>query len=275
MTEKPDDADFTRTLAPWRSILGYSVANLGFAEGLELLTQRITAHQYTPVTFLNAHNANVARVDSAFSNALRNFLVLADGIGVDVASKSFHGSPFKANLNGTDLVPALFNYCVKPLKVALLGARPEVIETARSVFAKETPWHQFVIVSDGFFRPEDLPKIKQALKDMKPDVLLVAMGVPRQEEFIFKNLGPEYCTMPMAVGALLDIHSGIIPRAPKWVRDIRIEWAYRLTREPKRLWYRYIVGNPVFLFNVLMSRFKRDSTSSGAPQANNSAESGR
>ncbi len=275
MSEQSDQMDFTRTLAPWRSILGYSVANLGFAEGLGLLAKRIEERQYTPVTFLNAHNANVARADASFANALRGFLVLADGIGVDVASKSFHGSAFKANLNGTDLVPALFSYCVKPLKVALLGARPEVIAAARSVFASETPWHDFQIVSDGYFRPQDLPKIKQILKDMQPDILLVAMGVPRQEEFISKNLGPEFCTMPMAIGALLDIHSGVIPRAPKWVRDARIEWAYRLAREPRRLWYRYIVGNPVFLFNVLISHLKRNSTTSGGPQTRKSTDNGR
>jgi exopolysaccharide biosynthesis WecB/TagA/CpsF family protein len=257
--------DLTRSLAPWRSILGYSVANLGFEEGLELLVKRIEARQYTPVTFLNAHNANVAQADKNFANALNDFLVLADGIGVDVASKSFHGSPFKANLNGTDLVPALFSYCVKPLKVALLGARPEVIEAARALFAKETPWHDFKIVSDGFFRPQDLPTIKQLLKDWQPDVLLVAMGVPRQEEFIARNLSSEYCTMPMAVGALLDIHTGTIPRAPMWVRDLRIEWAYRLMREPKRLWYRYIVGNPVFLFNVLRSYWSNSSSAHGQP----------
>jgi exopolysaccharide biosynthesis WecB/TagA/CpsF family protein len=264
---KPQTADLTRSIAPWRSILGYSVANLGFEEGLELLVKRIAAHQYTPITFLNAHNANVARSDQSFAKALPSFLVLADGIGVDVASKSFHGAPFKANLNGTDLVPALFNYCLTPLKVALIGARPEVVAAAQSIFAKETPWHDFKIVSDGFFRPEDLPKIKQLLKEMQPDILLVAMGVPRQEEFIAQNLGPEYCTMPMAVGALLDIHTGTIPRAPKWVRSMRIEWAYRLIREPKRLWYRYVVGNPVFLLNVFRSYWWKTSSERGDPSS--------
>ncbi len=257
--------DMTRSLAPWRSILGYSVANLGFAEGLELLAQRIYARQFTPVTFLNAHNANVARADASFSNALHRFLVLADGIGVDVASKTFHGSPFKANLNGTDLIPALFSYCTKPLKVALIGARPEVIEAAKAIFLKETPWHEFHIISDGFFRPQDLPHIKQVLIDLRPDILLVAMGVPRQEEFIARNIGPEHCTMPMAVGALLDIHSGTIPRAPQWVRNMRIEWAYRLVREPRRLWYRYIVGNPVFLANVFRSYWHKTSSEQGEP----------
>jgi exopolysaccharide biosynthesis WecB/TagA/CpsF family protein len=152
------------------------------------------------------------------------------------------------------------------LKVALLGARPEVIKSAQAIFTKETPWHEFKIVSDGFFRPQDLPQIKQLLKEMQPDVLLVAMGVPRQEEFIAKNLGVEYCTMPMAIGALFDIHTGTIPRAPQWVRNMRIEWAYRLMREPNRLWYRYIVGNPVFLFNVMRSHFKHTSTESGDPR---------
>lgn len=272
MTGQNTSTDLTKSIAPWRSILGYSVANLGFAEALELLAQRIECRQYTPVTFLNAHNANVANADVGFASALKDFLVLPDGIGVDLASRSLHGAAFKANLNGTDLVPALFNFCSKPLKVALLGSRPEVINFAREIFQKNTPWHTFEVVSDGYFKDSDLPKIKQRLAIFKPDVLVVAMGVPRQEVFIAKNIGPDICTMPIAVGALLDIHTGTIPRAPAWVRKVRCEWAYRLSREPRRLWYRYIIGNPKFLWNVLCSYVSKSSALSGDAKPHVSAD---
>ena len=255
----------TAQIAPWKSILGFPVADLGYGEGLHLLAERIESGQYTPVTFLNAHNANVALADQRFASAMTRFLVLSDGIGVDLAAKAFHGSPFKANLNGTDLVPALFSYCTRPLKVALLGARPQVIGLARDAFARETPWHEFHIISDGYFNEDDVPLIKTRLAALKPDVLLVAMGVPRQEQFIAEQLGPQYCTMPMAIGALLDLHTGIIPRAPLWIRRLRSEWAYRLTREPGRLWRRYIIGNPLFLMRVVRNWISGQSRESGTP----------
>lgn len=252
-------------LAPWKSILGFPVADLAYGETLALLADRISTSSYTPVTFLNAHNANVALADAHFAKAMREFLVLSDGIGVDIASRALHGAKFKANLNGTDLVPALLSFVTRPLKVALLGARPEVIGKARDTFASETPWHEFRVISDGYFREDQIADIRSKLAQWKPDILLVAMGVPRQEEFIATHLGPECCTMPMAIGALLDLHTGTIPRAPLWVRRLRSEWAYRLTREPGRLWRRYIIGNPLFLFRVIKSKLSGKSRESGSP----------
>lgn len=259
-------ATLTAKIAPWKSIMGFPVADVHYGEGLRLLAKRIEDKAYTPVTFLNAHNANVALVDERFATAMRNFLVLSDGIGVDIASRAFHGAAFKANLNGTDLVPALMSYVTKPMKVALLGARPQVIELARDTFARETPWHAFHIISDGYFHEEQVPEIRKRLMELKPDILLVAMGVPRQEQFIHEQLGPECCTMPMAIGALLDLHTGTIPRAPLWIRQLRSEWAYRLTREPGRLWKRYILGNPQFLWRVARDWMAGRSRESGMPE---------
>jgi exopolysaccharide biosynthesis WecB/TagA/CpsF family protein len=137
---------------------------------------------------------------------------------------------------------------------------------ARDTFARETPWHEFHIISDGYFKDADVPGIKKRLAALKPDILLVAMGVPRQEQFIAEQLGPEFCTMPMAIGALLDLHTGTIPRAPLWVRRLRSEWAYRLTQEPGRLWRRYIIGNPLFLYRVARNWLTGHSRESGLPQ---------
>ena len=263
---EPISDSLTAQIAPWKSIMGFPVADLGYAQCLALLERRISKKAYTPVTFLNAHNANVAIADHKFARAMQGFLVLSDGIGVDIASRVFHGAAFKANLNGTDLVPALFSFITKPLKVALLGARPQIIQRACETFEHETPWHEFHVISDGYFREQDVPDLKAKLTSLKPDVLLVAMGVPRQEQFIIEQLGPDYCTMPMAIGALLDLHSGAIPRAPLWVRQWRCEWAYRLTREPDRLWRRYILGNPQFLLRVGRDWLAGRSRQSGAPQ---------
>ena len=89
---------------------------------------------------------------------------------------------------------------------------------------------------------------------MRPDILLVAMGVPRQEFWIAKNITSSHCTLPIAVGALLDFLSGSVPRAPAWMRRLRLEWVFRLIVEPGRLWRRYVLGNPVFLARVVRQK---------------------
>jgi alpha-1,3-mannosyltransferase len=85
----------------------------------------------------------------------------------------------------------------------------------------------------------------------KADVVLVAMGNPAQETWLAENLAATGCRLGFGVGALFDFLSGDVVRAPRWVRAVRMEWVYRLFREPGRLWRRYLLGNPMFLMRVL------------------------
>ena len=88
------------------------------------------------------------------------------------------------------------------------------------------------------------------LKVERPDLLLVAMGNPLQERFIADKLGPQHGSVAAAVGALFDFFADEVPRAPELVRQIRLEWLYRLWLEPRRLWRRYVLGNPAFLLRM-------------------------
>ena len=94
-------------------------------------------------------------------------------------------------------------------------------------------------------------------------MLLVAMGVPRQELWIARHIDERHCTLPIAVGALLDFLSGAVPRAPLWMRRLRLEWLFRLVVEPGRLWRRYVVGNPLFLVRVVRQRLSRGAEAAG------------
>lgn len=239
-----------RPTATMLDILGVPVAAIGWHEAIALLADRITRRDFTPVGFLNAHNANVACNDADFASALSRFFVLPDGIGVDIAAKWLHGRPFPANLNGTDFVPALIAAIKRPMTVALLGATRENAGGAAEELAQLAPRHRYVVIHDGYFTAEQEPGIIARLEELRPDILLVAMGVPRQELWIARKLTGARCTMPIAVGALLDFLSGAVPRAPLWVRRARMEWVYRMWIEPGRLWRRYIVGNPLFLLRV-------------------------
>jgi exopolysaccharide biosynthesis WecB/TagA/CpsF family protein len=244
-------------ISTWKTILGISVASVGWDEAIGLLSRMLAERRFTKVSFLNAHNANVASVDAAFADALDDFLILPDGVGVDMAAKVLYGSPFPANLNGTDFIPGLLQAASKPLTVGLLGATRRNADAAAAKLAAIAPQHGYIVIHDGYFSAQEEPGVIDKIRALRPDVLLVAMGVPRQELWIARNLTDKHCTLPIAVGALLDFLSGAVPRAPGWMRRMRLEWLFRLIVEPGRLWQRYIVGNPLFLARVLRQKLAR------------------
>ena len=265
----------TRQIAPWRDVLGIPVADFSYDEAIAFLAKKISEKSYTPVAFLNANNANIAMENPGFEKALDDFLILSDGVGVDIAAWLLHGKTFKANLNGTDFVPAVMRHYKGKLKVGLIGAKREVVDAAVASFTASFPQHEFLVISDGYFKPDDETAIAARTAQFRPDIVLVAMGVPRQEQFVTRVLTKDACTLPIAVGALFDIYTGTVPRAPQWMRDTRTEWVYRLWKEPRRLWRRYIMGNPLFILRVLRCRLTGASRTGGEPLITNRASQDR
>ncbi len=235
-------------------ILDINVAWLDWSSAFHRLDAALEADGQTVVAFLNANNANIAMRNPTFRRALSACTVLPDGVGVDIAAKALHGHFFPANLNGTDFIPALLTYIARPLKVALLGAHPDVLRRATEEFGRRLPWHEFASVSDGYFDRDDCEDVLERLAEMKADVVLVAMGSPTQELWIQENIGPQHGKLIFSVGGLFDFVSERIPRAPPMVRTLRCEWVFRLIQEPRRMWRRYILGNPLFLFYVLRQK---------------------
>lgn len=247
---RTDETDRTR------DIMGIKVKVLDWPDVMRELEASLEPDRpQRIVNFLNANNANIAHSNQAYRRSIARCDVLADGIGVDIASKLLHGRAFPANLNGTDLVPAFFVHVTRPLRVALIGAREDVVEAAVRSFARATPWHEFRAISHGYFAPSETDGVLADLAAFDPDVTLVALGSPRQEIWIDAHIGPAHGRIVFGVGALFDFVSGTVSRAPRLVRDLRLEWVYRLCMEPGRLWRRYVIGNPVFLYRVLRYKF--------------------
>ncbi|MER9368129.1 MULTISPECIES: WecB/TagA/CpsF family glycosyltransferase [unclassified Mesorhizobium] len=238
-----------------KTILGIPVVAVRWNDAIALLNRLIAERRFTKVSFLNAHNANIAYTDPVFAEALDDFLILPDGIGIDLAARLLYGAPFPDNLNGTDFVPAFLQASTTPLTVGLLGATRVNAEAASVKLAALAVQHKFVVIHDGYFPASQEQEIVDRIAALRPDVLLVAMGVPRQELWIERHIDARHCTLPIAVGALLDFLSGAVPRAPLWMRRLRLEWLFRLAVEPSRLWRRYVVGNPLFLLRVLRQKF--------------------
>lgn len=240
---------------PHRPVFGFPVSNMSWQEALAHVNDLAASSSgHTQIFFLNANNANITFVDPEYRRVLEGRLILPDGVGMDIASKSFHGVPFAANLNGTDFVPALLTYMAAKRRIGLIGGHPEVLSKAAARLREHSPWHEIIEVADGFFDKDDSGAVLEKLAAAKIDVLLVAMGTPLQEKWIGRHITEEHARVVIGVGALFDFLAGRVPRAPEWVRRLRCEWAYRLWIEPKRLWYRYLVGIPVFLWRVLQHR---------------------
>lgn len=237
-----------------RNIFGVDVLVLQREAAIERIDFAVREMVHTPVAFLNANGANLAAGDRNYLHALSHFDVLADGIGVDTASRVLYGSTFPANLNGTDFLPVLLNKLDGPLKIGLFGAAPGVASRAMNELARFAPQHFYRTLGDGYGGEAAETEVLVKLARQPVDILLVALGNPRQEMWIAEHVTIAHATVPIGVGAFFDFMAGEVPRAPQWVIDMRAEWLFRLVQEPGRLWRRYILGNPVFLARVLAQK---------------------
>ncbi|OLP58153.1 UDP-N-acetyl-D-mannosaminuronic acid transferase [Xaviernesmea oryzae] len=239
---------------PRRAIFNIPICDFGWKEALAFADEAASLPMgQTVISFMNANNANVLQSDEDYRNILMRHTVLPDGHGMDIASRAFHGSAFPANLNGTDFVPSLLTYMTRPRRVVLIGARPDILARATEAFKRHTPWHDFIAVADGFIDHQASREAMDRVSELAPDILLVAMGTPRQEKWVDRYVGPGHARLVLTVGALFDFVAGDVPRAPQAVRRMRLEWVYRLALEPKRLWRRYLLGIPLFFLHILGS----------------------
>ncbi len=237
---------------PQKTLFGLTISDLTRDGAIELLLRAMRLRLPMRVAFCNAHTANLAWGDPALRQLLAVFTVLPDGVGVDLGAKLLHGQTFAANLNGTDLVPAILAAESRPLRIALFGARPDIARKAAEIIVQASPQHSVVACSDGFLGEQETALFLESLRQAPVDILLVAMGNPVQERWIAQNVTGEHATLAMGVGALFDFLAGEVPRAPFWLRKVRMEWMYRLAQEPGRLFGRYVLGNPLFMLRVLL-----------------------
>ena len=234
-----------------RRILGVDVSVFSHPQAAaQELEERITQKTPTRVAFFNANLANKSYEDLRFRETLRSFLIFNDGVGVDLASLILYRQSFPYNLNGTDFVPFFLERTRRGLRLAVIGARPEVIQKAARTIESRWPKHRVVALQDGYFTDNEEVALAEKLKEARPDVVLVGMGNPKQEEWLARNI-PLVCNLGIGVGALFDFLTDNVPRAPLMIRRARLEWLYRLALEPRRLGNRYTIGIVTFLLRIL------------------------
>lgn len=162
-------------------------------------------------------------------------LLTADGIGIVWACK-VAGQPVPERVTGIDLMQRL---CARGetegWRVFLLGSTPGVADAAAEKLTQQHPGLTIVGTQHGYFTDMESDRIAKNIKEAAPDVLFVALGAPRQEQWIAQYQPQMGVPVAMGVGGSFDVISGRKKRAPRWVQQLKIEWLYRLVSEPSRL----------------------------------------
>ncbi|MBS1821261.1 MAG: WecB/TagA/CpsF family glycosyltransferase [Acidobacteria bacterium] len=241
---------------PKLNFLGVSIDNLTMVEASARIVG-MAANNDSPaqISFVNADCVNIAFADPQYKTVLSHSrLVLADGIGIRVAGAILNQN-VRENINGTDMLPFLCASAEQAgTSIYLLGGRSGVPEGAADWMTQHYPGLKIAGCRQGYFSNEEEPSVVEAIRSSGADILLVALGAPRQEKWIAAHKDQLGAKVLIGVGGLLDFYSGRIPRAPVWIRELGMEWVYRFWQEPRRMWRRYFVGNGIFLYRVLGER---------------------
>jgi len=229
-------------------LAGYPIVTVTADALRVILEERFAAARKTVLLFANTNF--VVNCTSIRSWLCREEVILVnDGVGLDIAALLLYRRRYRENLNGTDFSPYFLGNCPARRRIFLLGGKPGIAEKAGRVIARDFG-HQVAGCVDGYSEidPADLCA---AINRSGAEIVLVAMGNPKQEEWIHANLNALDARLVMGVGALFDFLSGGVKRAPRWIRQLRCEWLYRLYQEPTRLLRRYTVDIVSFLFLCL------------------------
>jgi N-acetylglucosaminyldiphosphoundecaprenol N-acetyl-beta-D-mannosaminyltransferase len=214
------------------------------------------------ISCLNAHSFNTVQKDKLFQSALENsHVILPDGIAIVYALRFLTGAKIK-KISGD----MLFFYEMELLnkmngRCYFLGSSESTNSLIKMRLAKEYP----NIIMDSYsppykkeFNEEDNLRMINAVNAFNPDVLFIGMTQPKQEKWAAAHFNDLNAKHICCIGAVFDFYAGNVKRAPEWMINLGFEWLYRLISEPKRLWRRYIFGNPKFIALILMEKLKID-----------------
>lgn len=223
------------------------------------------------INTINAHSFNQAQKDALFAEALREGdYLIPDGASIIKACRMLKAkSQPKERIAGWDLFAFEMQRLErisekrkeksgKCLRVMFMGSSEKVLGQIKERAAKDYPHLDVVTYSPPYkpeFSEEDNRAIIKAVNDADPDLLWIGMTAPKQEKWTYSHWKELdiHCHVG-TIGAVFDFYAGTAKRAPMWWQGHSLEWLYRLIIEPKRMWRRYVIGNPLFLWNITKER---------------------
>ncbi len=238
------------------NLFGLDIANIDMKTAVSRIETSIAEKKKKSVFFVNPDCLNKMSSDREYFRILKNAsLIFPDGIGLTVAGKLLN-TPLKENINGTDMFPYLCRMASsRDYSLFLLGGKPGIAEkTAQNI--ESTYKVRIAGTSHGYFDNADQHNsVIEQINRSGAEILLVGFGAPSQEKWITAHMHRLNPSILMGVGGLFDFFSGNINRAPVWMREVGLEWVYRILQEPGRMWRRYVIGNPLFISRVIRWKF--------------------
>lgn len=222
---------------------------------LDCLIEHIKSPRKTKLFSLNIHGANIAHATPRFKQAMQNAdVMICDGMGIVLASRLLSGHTISCRLAAGDYLPALLERLAKErLTAFFLAGKPGVAEEALVNLAKKVPHHTVVGCHHGYILNDSAleKQVIDTINRLQPDVLFVGFGMPLQEYWIEEKMPQIRAGSFFPFGATLDYLSGTVPRCPMWLGNLGLEWLFRFWLEPTRMFHRYIIGNPFFIWRQL------------------------
>jgi len=207
------------------------------------------------ISTINAHSYNIAQEDKSFKKALNTSnILLPDGISIVHAIRWLTGNRLN-KIAGNDL----FKWEMERLnkssgKVFFLGSSENILSLIKEKASHEYPNIQLQFYSPPYkpvFTDQENLAMIAAVNTFSPDVLFIGMTAPKQEKWAITHFHDLNALHICCIGAVFDFYAGTVQRAPNWIINLGFEWFYRLVKEPRRMWKRYLIGNTKFSYSVI------------------------
>lgn len=217
-------------------ILGMRVDRLSMESTLARIEEFIRLRQPRHLVTADASMVVLAREDRELASIIDDAdLVTPDGAGILWASR-WLPTPITNKVSGVDLVGELSRLsALKGYRLFFLGSAPGVADDAARNLADQYPGAIVVGTRDGYFTPDEEATVVEQIKAAKPDVLFVAMGIPKQEKWIRRHKDEIGVPVSVGIGGSFDVYSGRVKRAPRWMQRRGLEWLYRVMMDPKKI----------------------------------------
>ena len=238
------------------NIYGFKILNENFVNIIFLITKSITAEKAICFGYVNVNVFLQYYKNKEWRSILNEFFLIPDGVGVYLSSKFLYGkNGLSERIVTTDLWYNILKTAdEKRYKIFFLGGS---VEAASMLEKKIKTSYPNLIITGVIDRDSynDFNTIRR-LNESKSDILFVGLGTPFQEQWLYQNSERVDIPVQITVGSAIEFFSGNYKRAPLVLRKIGLEWFYRLLKEPKRLWKRYLSGIPVFVFKVIVFKVR-------------------
>lgn len=235
-------------------LLGYNIDLFTMAEAMEYANKLIDENKSSHIVTINPEIMEYANNHEDFAKILNEAeLVVPDGIGIKIGLK-INGVDVE-RITGIGFAKALVENASKNnIPLAMVGAKPHVIEKAQQNLKEEYPDLNIVFAHDGYFK--DNKEIFEGLKNASPKILLVALGAPKQEQFIYELKSILPSTLMIGIGGSFDVWAGEVQRAPEIWQKLGLEWLYRTIKQPERF-KRIFPTLPLFVYNVIKEKLTK------------------